>query len=346
MATFRDVIRFLRLDRLIQERVRRREPAVNPVTAAVVTSISPEEALRSIPTLAKIHNLLATAVNRLTFSVRLLGEELPKQSQIFDYYAGVAFADWYVLGYCVFDHSLAYYPISTYPENLPLSDLIIAQNPRQPIQSAQPILIAAYEYYRALVQGLRNLGAWNFAVISPEVTRTKESVEQLRKMFEDKRRIAGVGGIEFVSLPLNIISVAPEMTKLALDKLSTLINREICDLYGIDSSLLNDPENKTYANKEEGLKALYTHVILPAADQFVESVTRAFVRAGYAYTFVYNTGPMEGLLEDKRAIANTLIQGYNLGVVTKKELRAFFEEMLGRYADKEAYLLEEDSQTS
>jgi len=342
MAGFQDVLQFLRLDRLIQRKVKRREPSVNPVTAAVVTSISPEEALRSIPTLAKIHNLLATAVNRLSFGVRLLGEELPKQSQIFDYYAGVAFADWYVLGYCVFDQSLAYFPISTLPEDMPLGDLIVARNPRQPIQSAQPILIAAYEYYRALVQGLRNLGAWNFAVISPEVTRTKESVEQLRKMFEDKRRITGVGGIEFVSLPLNIVSVTPEMNNLALDKISTLINREICDLYGIDSSLLNDPENKTYANKEEGLRALYTHVILPAADQFVESVTRAFVRAGHNYTFVYNTGPMEGLLEDKRAIANILIQGYNLGIVTQQEIRAFFEEMLGKYADKEAWIAEKD----
>ena len=340
MAGIQDALRFLRLDRLIQRKVRRREPSVNPVTAAVVTSVSPEDALRSIPTLAKIHNLLATAVNRLTFGVRLLGEELPKQSQVFDYYAGVAFADWYVLGYCVFDQSLSYFPISTLPENMPLGELIVVQNPRQPIQSAQPILIAAYEYYRALVQGLRNLGAWHFAVISPEVTRTKESVELLRKMFEDKRRITGVGGIEFVSLPLNIVSVTPEMNNLALDKISTLINREICDLYGIDSSLLNDPENKTYANKEEGLRALYTHVILPAADQFVESMTRAFVRAGQNYTFVYNTGPMEGLLEDKRAIANILIQGYNLGVVTQEELRAFFEEMLGRYADKEAWLPE------
>jgi hypothetical protein len=340
MAVAQDVLRFFRLDRLIQRQVRRREPSVNPVTAAVVTSITPEDALRSIPTVAKIHNLLATAVNRLTFGVRLLGEELPKQSQIFDYYAGVAFADWYVLGYCVFDQSLSYFPISTLPENMPLGELIVVQNPRQPIQSAQPILIAAYEYYRALVQGLRNLGAWHFAVISPEVTQTKTGIEEFRKMLSDKRRIAGVGGIEFVSIPLNVISVTPDMNNLALDKISTLINREICDLYGIDSSLLNDPENKTYANKEEGLRALYTHVILPAADQFVESMTRAFVRAGQNYTFVYNTGPMEGLLEDKRAIANILIQGYNLGVVTQEELRAFFEEMLGRYADKEAWLPE------
>jgi hypothetical protein len=337
MADFRDILTLFRIDRLISRKVKRREPSVNPVTAAAITSITPEEALRSIPTLAKIHNLLATAVNRFTFSVRLFGEVLPKQSQIFDYYAGVAFADWYVLGYCVFDHSLAYFPISGFPEGMPMGELIIAQNPRQPIQSAQPILIAAYEYYRALVQGLRNLGAWNFAIISPEVTRTKESIEQLRKMFEDKRRITGVGGIEFISLPLNIISVTPEIKNLALDEIATLINREICDLYGIDSSLLNDPQNKTYANKEEGLKALYTHVILPAVDQFVESVTRAFAKAGYSYTFIYNAGPMEGFLEDKKAIANILIQGYNLGVVTKNELRAFFEDMLGRYADKEAW---------
>ncbi len=84
---------------------------LNPVDAAPITSISPEEALRSIPTLAKIHNLLATAVNRLNFHVRVLGQIVEDLSYTFDYYSGAAFADWHVAGYTIFDTNLEIHTI-------------------------------------------------------------------------------------------------------------------------------------------------------------------------------------------------------------------------------------------
>jgi hypothetical protein len=308
---------------------------LNPVSGVEISSITPEEALRSIPTLAKIHNLLATAVNRLNFQVRLLGQVMDDLSYSFDYYSGSAFADWYVAGYAIFDSNLRYVPLSTIPDVSVSQDVIVVQNVRRPIQTAQPILIAAYEYYRALTQAMRNMGAWNFAVLNPEAVRTKSDSEEIRRMFSENRRKAGVGGIEFLALPLQFQSVAPEIPNLALDKIATLINREICDIYAIDSSLLNDPENKTYNNKSEALRGLYTHVLLPACDQFVEAVTRAFAAAGYSYTFHYSTGAMEGLLDDKRATAAILMQAYSMGLVKEGEIRAFFKDMLGRYAEED-----------
>jgi hypothetical protein len=308
---------------------------INPVIGEPINSISPEEALRSIPTLAKIHNLLATAVNRLNFHVRVLGQIIDDLSYTFDYYSGAAFADWYVAGYTIFDTNLRYIPLSTLPDISVSDDVIVVHNVRRPIQTAQPILIAAYEYYRALTQAMRNLGAWNFAVLSSEAVRAKSDADTLRGMLSDMRRKAGVGGIEFLAIPFEFRSVTPEMPNLALDKISTLINREICDIYAIDSSLLNDPENKTYNNKSEALKGLYTHVLLPACDQFVEAMTRAFSAAGYTYTFQYSTGAMEGLLDDKRGTAAILMQAYSMGLVKESEIRAFFKDMLGRYAAQE-----------
>jgi hypothetical protein len=335
MEFFRRVREWLAALREARKKVRVDFSPLNPASGDEITFITPEEALRSIPTLAKIHNLLATAINRLNFYVRLLGHIVDDLSYIFDYYSGAAFADWYVVGYAVFDHSLTYIPISTVPDVHVSRDVIVVQNVRKPIQTAQPILIAAYEYYRALTQAMRNLGAWNFAVLSTEAVRTKSDIEELRRMFAEKRRKAGLGGIEFLAIPIEFRSVSPEMPKLELDKIATLINREICDIYGIDSSLLNDPENKTYNNKSEALRGLYTHVLLPACDQFVEAVTRAFAAAGYSYTFHYSTGAMEGLIDDKRGTASILMQAYSMGLVKESEIRAFFKDMLGRYAEQD-----------
>jgi len=335
MEFFRRIREWLEALREARKKVRISFSPLNPASGEEITSITPEEALRSIPTLAKIHNLLATAVNRLNFHVRLLGHIVDDLSYTFDYYSGAAFADWYVIGYAIFDHSLTYIPISTVPDVPVSKDVIVVQNVRKPIQTAQPILIAAYEYYRALTQAMRNLGAWNFAVLSTEAVRTKSDTEELRRMFAEKRRKAGLGGIEFLAVPIEFRSVSPEMPKLELDKIATLINREICDIYGIDSSLLNDPENKTYNNKSEALRGLYTHVLLPACDQFVEAVTRAFAATGYSYTFHYSTGAMEGLLDDKRGTASILMQAYSMGLVKESEIRAFFKDMLGRYAEQD-----------
>jgi hypothetical protein len=335
MEFLKRVREWLKALREARKKIDSRFAPLNPASGIEITTITPEEALRSIPTLAKIHNLLATAVNRLNFHVRLLGQVMDDLSYTFDYYSGSAFADWYVAGYAVFDANLKYVPLSSMPDVSVTPDVIVVQNVRRPIQTAQPILIAAYEYYRALTQAMKNMGAWNFAVLSTEAVRTKSDAEELRRMFGDNRRKAGVGGIEFLALPLEFRSVAPEIPNLALDKIATLINREICDLYAIDSSLLNDPENKTYNNKSEALRGLYTHVLLPACDQFVEAVTRAFAAAGYSYTFHYSTGAMEGLLDDKRGTAAILMQAYSMGLVKESEIRAFFKDMLGRYAEQE-----------
>jgi len=336
MEYFRRLLDWMRVRIAVRRRIRTPLPPANPVTAEEVTSLSPEEALMSIPTLAKIHNLLATSSNRLNFYVRYLGQIQEKLSYTFDYYAGSAFADWYIVGYTVFDSNLSYVPISTLPDvDVNEDGLIIVRNVRQPIQTAQPIIIAAYEYYRSLVQAMRNMGAWNFAVPPTEAVRTKTDTEEVRRMFADKRRQSGVGGIEFLAIPMEFKSVSPEIPNLALDKISTLINREICDLYAIDSSLLNDPENKTYSNKSEALRGLYTHVLLPACDQFVEAMTRAFAAAGFPWTFHYSTGALEGLLDDKRATAAVLMQAYSMGLIKDTEIRAFFKDMLGKYAEQD-----------
>ena len=43
--------------------------------------------------------------------------------------------------------------------------------------------------------------------------------------------------------------------------------RSICSVYGVDSSLFNDPANQTYNNRKEAEKALYTNAIIPLADK-------------------------------------------------------------------------------
>mgnify|MGYP000151804065 CR=1 FL=1 len=291
------------------------------------TSFTPEEALKIIPTVQKIHNLFATSANRLEFYVTLLGERLEEYSARFDAYAAYAFADWYVVGYCVFDENLNYYPVADYPLTTPANDFVLIENPNKVLSRAQPLLLASYEYYRALTQVLRNLGAWNFATIDPAFASTKTAIEELRQMMKEKRRKAGAGGVEFLAAPVSFESITPSISDLELDSLATLINREFCDLFNIDSSLLNDPENKTYSNKEESLKALYAHTIIPAVYAFLATVTRSFiVQKHKKFSFEVSFGNIETLIEDRQKEWQIVKEAYEYGVISKDDLRRYIEE--------------------
>lgn len=294
-------------------------------------SFNETEALRLVPALAKIHSLIANAANRFRFKVQYLDAELDIQSYKFDFYASSALADWLTVGFCVFDRDLNYFPLISLPDfHIDDDKVVVIRNVTVKFQALQPVLVAAYEFYRILVQVLRNTSANIFASLDAGTVLTRDEAENIRKIFQEKRRLAGAGGVEFISAPMKFESVSADIASLQLNEIATLINREICDLFSIDSSLLNDPDNKTYSNKTEAIKSLYTNMLIPATDRFCEAVTNAFFRSGMHYSFSYDIGSVETLLEDRMNIWSLLKEGYQLGVVSSEELRSFIENMAAK----------------
>jgi len=318
----------------IRRRIRKEVPRASGVdffTAEPRSEFNETEALRLVPALAKIHSLIANAANRFQFKVQYLDTDLDVESYKFDFYASSALADWITSGYCVFDRDLNYFPLVNLPDvRIDDDKVIVIRNVTSKFQSLQPVLSAAYEFYRILVQVLRNTSANIFASLDAGTVLTRDEADSIRKIFQEKRRLAGAGGVEFISAPMKFSSVSADLASLKLNDIATLLNREICDMFSIDSSLLNDPDNKTYSNKTEAIKSLYTHVLIPSTDRFCEAVTNAFFRNGMHYSFSYDIGSVETLLEDRMNIWNLLKEGYQLGVVSSDELRSFIENMAAK----------------
>ena len=53
--------------------------------------------------------------------------------------------------------------------------------------------------------------------------------------------------------------------------------RDICNIFSVDSSLFNDPDNKTYSNRKEAEKALYTEAIQPVLNRLLRPLNRELV---------------------------------------------------------------------
>ena len=57
--------------------------------------------------------------------------------------------------------------------------------------------------------------------------------------------------------------------------------RAMCNVFGLDSSLFNDPANKTFNNRKEAEKALYTNAVQPTLDKVEAELNRWFVPSHY-----------------------------------------------------------------
>lgn len=63
--------------------------------------------------------------------------------------------------------------------------------------------------------------------------------------------------------------------------------RALCNILGVPSQLLNDPEGKTYNNTKEGEKAFTTRAVLPHLNSIRENINRAmYFKWGYSQDYV------------------------------------------------------------
>jgi len=69
------------------------------------------------------------------------------------------------------------------------------------------------------------------------------------------------------SADVDFVKMGLDPTQLKILESSVMSKRDLCDLYGVDSSLFNDPANKTYNNRKEAEKAMWTNAVIPANEK-------------------------------------------------------------------------------
>jgi len=78
------------------------------------------------------------------------------------------------------------------------------------------------------------------------------------------------------------------------------IIRQICSVFGVDASLINDPEYATLSNKQEARKGLYTEAVLPLMDIYRDELNAWLVPLyGDGLYLDYNRDKIEAIQEDR-----------------------------------------------
>lgn len=79
----------------------------------------------------------------------------------------------------------------------------------------------------------------------------------------------GLSGYDVGWIPLGLTPV--EMQQIENEKWNL---RRLCNVWGVQSQLLNDPDNKTYANQEEAERSLTARCAIPALTSFRDNFNR------------------------------------------------------------------------
>lgn len=144
-----------------------------------------------------------------------------------------------------------------------------------PIQVAAVVVQTGNDRWDADAAILQNRGV--FGMITDKSQRPMLPEEAAKVQEDFNSQVGGLhkqGSVKVTNKDLGFIQMAMSSTDLQLIEKGVVNLRAICNVFGLDSSLFNDPENKTYNNRLEAEKAMYTNAIIPISDKISEQLTR------------------------------------------------------------------------
>jgi HK97 family phage portal protein len=210
-----------------------------------------------------------------------------------------------------------------------------------PIQVAGNVVTLGNERWTAGASMFANGGAKGFITDKSNDPMTPEEFERIDEALKSK-----IGGADkynklvATNKDLGFVQIGMSSTDLQMIENGQVTTRALCNVLGLDSSLFNDPENKTYNNRLEAEKAMYTNCIIPLSDKLSEAYTQYICKNHFPNETVrmrQDFSKVECLQENLKEKSEILGSFKDKGIYTANEVR---EKMnMPKSADPNADLL-------
>lgn len=175
------------------------------------------------------------------------------------------------------------------------------------------------EKWVASARMLHNKGIAGLLTDKSNSPMTPEEAELLNSKFKAENGGAeSFGSIRVTNKDLNYINLAMSSEDMQMIQQGVVGLRALCNIFGLDSSLFNDPENKTYSNRTEAEKSMYTNCIIPLSTKICEHLTKFIAKNHYpdqSYRITKSFESIECLQSDKKLEAEkdkTIMEGINV----------------------------------
>ena len=195
-----------------------------------------------------------------------------------------------------------------------------------PLQSGRMALKTSNSVHASESYMIENNGA--SGVISSESDTYQLTPEERELLDENfKKRVGGshnYNKIVTVGNKINYTEIGKTPKELDLSGLDINKLRKFCNIYGINSQIFNDPSNKTFNNLSEAKKSLYTDVLIPLVEKFIDSFNNQMIKdinedMNSTYLLTLDTSKIEVLQKDKKeeATKNKILADTILNVTSK-----------------------------
>jgi HK97 family phage portal protein len=194
-----------------------------------------------------------------------------------------------------------------------------------PLKSARRSIRLGNDGDQALSKALKNGGA------SGVVYPTDPDLEQLTPMQRSQlenylRTMQGPDNykswlVSSVKLGFEKFGMPP--VDLEIIEAGKMSQRDICNVYNFPSELLNDPDNKTNANKEQSRKQLYLDNVIPELARDFAEMNRCLVpyfseATGIKYHLDFDVQSIDALSQDRETTVNWLDKAWWLTADEKR----------------------------
>lgn len=141
-----------------------------------------------------------------------------------------------------------------------------------PLQAAIMPIESLKEMYTADTAIVKNKGVDVLITNDSDSPLIEDEKDEMDKVLN--RRLAGArraGGVATSTSKLRVLNLGRTIKELALWDGYKIKARDLCTALQVDSGLFNDPDNKTYANREEATRSLYNECVIPFTKLITEN---------------------------------------------------------------------------
>ncbi len=195
-----------------------------------------------------------------------------------------------------------------------------------PLAAARKVVAQSNDAYEASMKLIKNLGPTGILTVNDAKSQLDQTqLDRLQRQYEEKYGgPANYGKIIITGGKMSWITTGAKAEDLGLWEGQKMTMRDICNVYGISSQLLNDPENKTYSNMQEARKALITNCVLPELHLFNACLNRDLIpefekQDNRRYSLEIDVQHFSEIREDEESRINLLSQAWWMTLNEKRK---------------------------
>lgn len=207
-----------------------------------------------------------------------------------------------------------------------------------PLQAAIFALTGSTDIQKAIAIMVKNQGARGVLGNKSDRTMTPEQAKILSDKANEKiRGIKNFNKVHVSNADMSYVQIGMSATDLKIIESGVLTDRQLANAYSADSSLFNDPANKTFNNRKEAEKSLYTDAVIPNLNKLLEDINLTWLKQwslkdSKRYKWQLDTSGIEALQADQKTEAekdkirmegiNTILQMQTTSEAKAQLLRA------------------------